>query len=93
MVSLVQQMLMDRRNRPREDFLSRYLAEIEIKADGLSAEEAVTQIVLLIVGRDRNDTLRGSCPRISADAAPEPMGCDMPKSRARSACRSGGVAF
>ena len=49
MVSSVQQMLMDRRNRPREDFLSRYLAEIEIKADGLSAEEAVTQIVLLIV--------------------------------------------
>jgi cytochrome P450 len=42
MVSLVQQMLMDRRNRPREDFLSRYLAEIESKADGLSAEEAVT---------------------------------------------------
>ena len=40
---------MDRRNRLREDFLSRYLAEIEIKADGLSAEEAVTQIVLLIV--------------------------------------------
>ena len=49
MVSSVQQMLMDRRNCPREDFLSRYLAEIEIKADGLSAEEAVTQIVLLIV--------------------------------------------
>jgi cytochrome P450 family 103 len=48
MVSLVQQMLMDRRDRPREDFLSRYLAEIEIKADGLSAEEAVAQIVLLI---------------------------------------------